>query len=199
MPLREGEQGREFPGRPGEFPGQQGEFPGRGPEGTMSPVSPARPMMPPADMNPEEFMREFKQKAERGEIQSGKFIQGGPMNVPQGGTMEPPHESIPGEFQRPLMTGSQPSMPGFVPQQGNFTPPDGGFAPPPQGNMMPPTPESSGGFVPPTMPAPMPMTPPTSGDMQAPPPPPPPPPTSQLNPRSFIGLLYSALRELIAK
>lgn len=150
---------------------------------------------------------------------SGRFM------PPQGGTMEPPHEGIPGEFQRPPMTEGQSPMPQerFMPPQGEFVPQDnfmpsaGGFAPPPQGGVMPPAPEGSGGFTPPPMPmtapmppagegfAPSPMSAPLptgqagapSGEMQASPPPP--PPTSQLNPRSFIGLLYTALQGLIEK
>lgn len=252
MPPREGERSGEFSGGSGEFRGQPGEFPGRGPEGNTSPVSPARPMMPPADMNPEEFMREFQQKAERGEIQSGRFMQGGPINELRGGTMEPPREGTPGEFQRPPMTGKRPLIPQggsagspqgeFMPPQGNFAPPSGGFTPPSQSDMMPPVPEvfggfspagglspmpmsapmppsgegfapppmvapapeSFGGFVSPPMPretsAPMPATAPMPAPvMEAQPSPPPPPPTSQLKAQSFIGLLYEAVRELIAR
>lgn len=214
----------EFRGQPGEFPGRSGEFPGGegfgtggqpGPRGTPFDGS----IAPPANMNSERFMREFKEKVEHGEIQEGRFMQGGRppgaegFDFPAGPTglpprpIAPPADMTPQEFMKRVEEGQFP-----MPQPGGFVRPFEGQAPLPmpggagalQDGMMPPVPTMplnipmpsvapAPAFVPPPMSAPAPII------EVAPSSPPPPPPTSGLKAQSFIGLLYAAIRGLIAK
>lgn len=199
----------EFPGRPEVFPARQGfgsggqpgmrgaPFDGNGslpsntmrtqgvvgPEGYGQFAPNERPIAPPANMAPQEFLR----RVEEGKIpmpQRDGFVQ--PDVVPRAPVVPTrTSESIPQPYEvapMPVEVAPMQSRP-----VENFAP-----APAPSGGRAAPMIEPAPAMAPAPMPVP-------ENNFVPPPPPPPPPPTSRLKATSFIGLLYESLREILTR